>query len=100
MSWISQGSNHARKNMQPSRRKPAVVTAHFDLFQNAIDENFFISLNFGVLCVRSLARISKVFPRSAGERRLLLETFVPVEQRYVELEPLPRKALSGVAEEL
>ncbi|PYT96224.1 MAG: hypothetical protein DMG38_24740 [Acidobacteria bacterium] len=68
-------------------------------FQRATDENFLISLNLGVLCVSSLARIPKVFPRRTGQRRILLEPFVPIQQRHVEFEPLPGEALAGVAEE-
>src|SRR6201993_1880255 len=45
---ISQRSNDARKNMQPLRRKLAVVTASFDLVENAVDENFLVSLKLGV----------------------------------------------------
>jgi hypothetical protein len=52
VSWIAQRSNYARKNMQPRRRKLAIVSAQFDLFQDTVDENFFVSLNLGVLCVR------------------------------------------------
>src|SRR5215469_15009180 len=99
MSWISQRSKYARKNMQPTRRDPPIVTGGLYLFQDTVDENLLVSLNVRVLCVCSLARISKLIPRSAGQRRVLLEPFVPVQQRDVEFEPLTGKALTGVAEE-
>src|SRR4029077_797844 len=99
MSRISQRSNHARKNLQPTRRNLPIVTAGLYLFQDAVDENLLVPLNVRVLCVSSLARISEVFPRSAGQRRVLLKAFVPVQQRDVEFEPLTVKAFTCIGEE-
>src|ERR1700757_3646997 len=99
MSWISQRSKHARKNFEPTRRNLPIITAGLYLFQDTVDENLLVPLNVCVLCVSSLARISKVIPRSASQRRVLLKAFVPVQQRDVEFEPLTGKALTGVREE-
>ena len=48
--------------MQPTRRDLAIVAAHLDLFQDAVDENLLVPLYLGVFGVGSLARISKVLP--------------------------------------
>src|SRR5262249_40919875 len=71
-----------------------------NLLENAIDTNLLFHLEFRVLGVRGLPRISKSLPRAAVQRRALLVLLVPLLQRNIQLKSLTGEPLASIQQEL
>src|ERR1700712_4264842 len=67
-----------------------IVSAIVDRLQDAIDEGLFLTLQLGVACVDGLARIAKLLPIAAAQRRSLLILLVPLLERYIDFEAILR----------
>src|ERR1700692_881914 len=97
---IAEGRDKRCESLDPLRLQLAVIAVGLYLFEDAVDKDLLFHLEFGVLGIRSLARVAELLPRTAGQRRALLVLLIPLLQWNVQLKTLAGKAFSGVQQEL